>query len=122
MEQGYFYQYFFIGIFVLFSVLFGAGILLVARWVAPRKPSPVKNATYECGLESEGDAWIQFRIPYYIYALIFVIFDVEIIFLYPWAVSFKKLGMGAFAAAMIFIGVLLIGLIYEWGKNNLEWE
>lgn len=120
--NSYFYHYALLGIFILVAFSFGGIALLLARWVAPRKPSPVKQSTYECGLEARGEPWVQFRIPYYIYALIFVIFDVEILFLYPWAVSFKKLGIEAFWAAAFFIAVLFLGLAYEWQKKALEWE
>jgi len=122
MSEAYFYHYLFIGIFALCAVAFGTVIILAAKLIIPKKPSPSKQATYECGMESKGDSWMQFRVPYYIYALIFVIFDVEVIFLYPWAVSFKRLGPEAFTAAMIFLGILFIGLIYEWAKKTLEWE
>ena len=81
--NSYLYHYLFIGIFVLFAIVFPLLPIILAHFVAPRKPSAVKNATYECGLEAEGDSWIQFRVQYYIFALIFVIFDVEAIFIYP---------------------------------------
>ena len=120
--DSYFYQYLFIGVFFLFAIFFAALPLIVARFVAPRKPSAIKNATYECGLESQGDSWVQFRIQFYIYALIFVIFAVETVFIYPWAVSFKKLGMEGFIPMIIFLLILLVGLAYEWRKKALEWE
>ncbi|MDP3921612.1 MAG: NADH-quinone oxidoreductase subunit A [Candidatus Omnitrophota bacterium] len=120
--DSYFYHYLFIGIFFLFAVFFAVLPLVVARVAAPRKPSAIKNATYECGLESPGDSWIQFRIQFYIYALIFVIFDVETVFIYPWAVSFKKLGMSGFVPMIFFLLILLVGLAYEWRKKALEWE
>ena len=120
--NSYFYQYAFIGVFVLFALVFPILPIVLARFVAPRKPSSIKNATYECGLEAEGDSWIQFRVQYYIFALIFVIFDVEAIFIYPWAVAFKHLGLYAFVEMGIFIAILAVGLIYAWRKNLLEWE
>ena len=120
--HSYFYHYLFVGIFVLVAVAFPLLPILLAQFVAPRKPSPTKNASYECGLEAEGDAWIQFRIQYYLFALIFVIFDVETVFIYPWAVSFKKLGLFAFIEMMIFIAILAVGLVYAWRKKILEWE
>ena len=120
--DSYFYQYFFVGIFILFAVVFPLLPIILAKFVAPKKPSAIKNATYECGLEAEGDSWIQFRVQYYIFALIFVIFDIETIFIYPWAVSFKKLGMFAFVEMIIFIAILAVGLVYAWRKKVLEWD
>ena len=108
--------------FVLFAVVFPLLPILLARVVAPKKPSPVKNAVYECGLESTGDSWIQYRVQYYIYALIFVIFDVETVFIYPWAVAFKQLGLFAFVEMALFIGILAVGLVYAWRKKILEWQ
>ena len=120
--NSYFYHYLFIGLFGLFAIVFPVLPIVLARFVAPRKPSPSKNATYECGLAAEGDAWIQFRVQYYIFALIFVIFDVETIFIYPWAVSFRELGVFAFWEMILFIAILAVGLIYAWRKKMLEWE
>lgn len=120
--DSYFYHYLFIGIFALFAAVFGLLPILVAKFIAPKKPSAIKNATYECGLEAEGDSWIQFRAQYYIFALIFVIFDIETIFIYPWAVVFKHLGLFAFVEMAIFVVLLAAGLAYAWRKKVLEWE
>lgn len=120
--DSYSYHYLFIGAFVLFALVFPVLPIVVAHFVAPKKPSTSKQASYECGLESEGDPWIQFRIQYYLYALIFVIFDVETIFIYPWAVAFKQLGLFAFVEMILFIAILAVGLIYAWKKKILEWE
>ena len=120
--DSYFYHYLFIGIFLLIALVFPVLPVVLAHFVAPRKPSAVKNASYECGLEAEGDSWIQFRIQYYLFALIFVIFDVETAFIYPWAVAFKKLGVFAFVEMLIFVAILGVGLIYAWRKNLLEWD
>src|SRR2546430_12761329 len=95
---------------------------LWAKKFSPRKPGPDKNAIYECGLESKGDAWVQFRSEYYLYAIIFLIFDVETIFLLPFAVSFTRLGVGAFVAMMIFLLLLVEGLAWAWQKNVLSWK
>jgi NADH-quinone oxidoreductase subunit A len=122
MTETYFYQYFFIGLFVIFAITFPVLPIVLAYFVAPKKPSAIKNATYECGLEAEGDPWIQFRIQYYIYALIFVIFDVETVFIYPWAVAFKQLGLFAFIEMILFIAILSVGLVYAWRKKFLEWD
>ena len=120
--SSYFYHYLFIGVFVLFALVFPILPIALAKVVAPKKPSKIKNATYECGLEAEGDSWIQFRVQYYIFALIFVIFDIETVFIYPWAVAFKKLGLFAFIEMAIFLAILALGLIYAWKKKVLEWE
>lgn len=118
----YFYHYLFIGVFVLFAIVFPLLPIILASFVAPKKPSSIKNASYECGLEAEGDSWIQFRAQYYIFALIFVIFDIETVFIYPWAVAFKHLGLYAFVEMIIFIAILAVGLVYAWRKNVLEWD
>jgi len=89
---------------------------------SPRKPGPEKNATFECGLESKGDAWIQFKSEYYLYAIIFLIFDVETIFLLPFAVSFTGLSKGAFIAMVVFLLLLVEGLAWAWQKGVLTWK
>lgn len=93
-----------------------------ARKFSPPKPGKDKNAIYECGLESKGDAWVQFRSEYYLYAIIFLIFDVETIFLLPFAVSFGGLPAGAFVAMMIFLLLLVEGLVWAWKKGVLSWR
>ena len=95
---------------------------LWARRFSPRKPGPQKNAIYECGLESKGDAWVQFRSEYYIYAIIFLIFDVEVVFLLPFAVSFGSLPAGAFVAMLVFLLLLAEGLAWAWGKGVLTFR
>jgi NADH:ubiquinone oxidoreductase subunit 3 (subunit A) len=113
---------------VLFAgaVVFALGPILLAKlWArkySPPKPGKDKNAIYECGLESKGDAWVQFRSEYYLYAIIFLIFDVETIFLLPFAVSFGGLPAGAFVAMMIFLLLLVEGLIWAWKKGVLTWR
>ena len=120
-SDSYSYNYLFIAFFVLFATAFPLLPLLLARVVAPRKPSAIKNATYECGLESKGDSWIQYNVHYYIYALIFVIFDIETVLVFPWAVAFQKLGLFAFIEMLIFLTILGFGLVYAWKKGVLEW-
>ncbi|MBI2928144.1 MAG: NADH-quinone oxidoreductase subunit A [Verrucomicrobia bacterium] len=95
---------------------------LWARLYSPPKPGEVKNATYECGLESKGDAWVQFKSEYYLYAIIFLVFDVETIFLLPFAVAFTGLGVGAFLAMMLFLLLLVEGLVWAWQKGVLTWK
>ena len=96
--------------------------LLIQKLIAPNNPNPDKLATYECGEESEGSAWVQFNIRFYVVALIFLIFDVEVVFLFPWAVGFQHIGSLGFWSMMLFLLVLTIGFLYEWKKGALEWE
>ena len=93
-----------------------------AKRFSPQKPGPTKNATYECGLESKGDAWVRFKADYYLYAIIFLIFDVETIFLLPFAVAFTGLSAGAFIAMMVFLLLLVEGLVWAWQKGVLNWK
>jgi NADH-quinone oxidoreductase subunit A len=95
---------------------------LWAKKYSPKKENQIKNATYECGLESKGDAWIPFKSEYYLYGIIFLIFDVETIFLLPFAVSFTGLGPGAFIAMMVFLLLLVEGLVWAWKKGVLTWK
>ena len=95
---------------------------LWAKKFSPRKPGKDKNAIYECGLQSKGDAWVQFKSEYYLYGIIFLIFDVETIFLLPFAVAFTGLGIGAFIAMMIFLLLLVEGLVWAWQKGVLTWK
>ena len=101
-------------VFVLFNLTLGS-------LVRPRNPNPEKSSTYECGEEPVGGSWVQFNIRFYVVALVFIIFDVEIVFLYPWAVVFKELGWFAFVEMMIFVAILLVGLAYAWKKGALDW-
>ena len=109
-------HYAFIGIMAIVAVLFPVAALV------PRRPSPAKLARYECGLVSRGESWIQFRVQYYIYALLFVVFDVETVFLYPWAAAYKQLGLFALAEAVAFLGILAVGLAYAWVHGDLQWR
>jgi NADH-quinone oxidoreductase subunit A len=118
--------YLFLLVLAIAAVLFAVTPLLLAwlwsRKFSPAKPGEVKNATYECGLESKGDAWVQFKPQYYLYAIIFLIFDVETIFLLPFAVAFLKLPVGAFFAMMVFVLLLVEGLAWAWMKGVLTWK
>lgn len=119
-------SYFVLAVFVVAAVAFAVTPLIIAalwaKFISPKKPGPDKNATYECGLESKGDAWVQFKPEYYLYAIIFLIFDVEVIFLLPFAVAFTGLSVGGFLAMMIFILLLVEGLAWAWAKGVLTWE
>ncbi len=118
--------YLFIVLLLAGAVLFAVAPLglawLWARLFSPPKPGPDKNAIYECGLESKGDAWVQFRSEYYLYAIIFLVFDVESIFLLPFAVAFAGLSVGAFIAMMVFLLLLAEGLVWAWQKGVLTWR
>jgi NADH-quinone oxidoreductase subunit A len=118
--------YLFVVILMAAAIIFAlTPVALAYLWskkFSPRKPGPEKNATYECGLESKGDAWIQFKSEYYLYAIIFLIFDVETIFLLPFAVSFTGLSVGAFVAMVIFLLLLVEGLVWAWQKGVLTWK
>jgi len=111
----------FIGIFLLLAPVFPAMALLIPKLIAPRKPNPLKSETYECGIETYGETWVQFKAQYYIFALVFLIFDIEIVFLFPWAVAFDQLPLFAVMEGVIFILILVAGLLYTWRKGVLEW-
>ena len=114
------YEYF-LG-FLIASSLVPILALTVAKVLRPARRGPERRTTYESGMEPMGGAWIQFNIRYYMFALVFVIFDVETVFLYPWAVAFHTLGLLAFIEALIFIAILVVALVYAWRKGALEWS
>ena len=117
--------YLLISVFVVAAAGFALSPLVLAwlwaRTFSPKKPGPDKNSTYECGLESKGDAWVQFRSEYYLYGIIFLIFDVETIFLLPFAVAFTGLPVGAFLAMIVFLLLLVEGLVWACQKKVLSW-
>lgn len=110
-----------VAVFLLMGTGFVLFNFLLARLIRPSAPNPIKQSTYECGEEAFGTAWIQFNIRFYIYCLIFVIFDVEMVFLFPWAIAYRSLGLFAFVEMIIFVGILLFGLAYAWRKGILKW-
>lgn len=114
-------EWLYIGVFLLLAPVFPAAALLVPRLIAPKKPNPIKSQTYECGMETVGNTWVQFKAQYYIYALVFLVFDVETVFLFPWAVAFDKLPLFAVFEGILFILILLAGLIYAWREGALKW-
>ena len=103
------------GIAVVFAAVF------FSRLLAPQHPNPVKNSTYECGEETVGPTWVRFNSRFYVIALIFLVFDVEVLFLYPWALNLRELGLFAWIDMAIFIAILAVGLAYVWAKGDLEW-
>jgi NADH-quinone oxidoreductase subunit A len=108
-------------VFIVLGAVTVALMLGISRLIQPRNPTPVKLSTYECGEIPVGSSWVQFNIRFYVVALIFLIFDVEVALLYPWAVVFRKLGLLAFVEAFIFIVILLAGLAYLWKEGDLDW-
>ena len=127
MVDDYFRQYGLVAILAVVAVIVPASMLLIS-WLAskvrirPQKPDLVKSDIYECGMEAIGGKWGQFNFRYYMYALLFVIFDIEVVFIYPWAVRFNKLGLFAMIEMMVFILILVMGLVYAWRKQDLEWR
>jgi NADH-quinone oxidoreductase subunit A len=109
-------------IFFIIGFVFVAAGLAAAAVIRPSKPNPVKNSTYECGEIPVGEPWIKFNPRFYVVALVFIIFDVELVLLFPWAVVFKQLGWFAFISMAIFLVILFLGLVYDWGKGYLEWD
>src|SRR5262245_54909275 len=111
-----------IGVFFVFAVLFGFFNLILAWLVRARGNDPLFRTTYECGPESVGSPWVQLNVRFYLFALLFVLFDVETLFIYPWAVAYRSLGMIGFVEMLAFIAVLFLGLVYTWRKGGLKWE
>jgi len=112
----------FVGIFIVVAIGLTTLPIVLNYFIAPKKPNKIKGETYECGIETVGDTWVQFKSQYYIYALIFVIFDIEAVFLFPWALAYNELELFAVIEMIIFILILAAGLIYAWRKGALEWN
>jgi len=115
-------SYTYVFVFFIIACLVPILALSTSRLLRPKGVGPERRTTYESGIEPMGEARIQFNIRYYMFALIFVLFDVETLFLYPWAVTFNELGLAAFVEAFIFISILIVGLFYAWRKGALEWS
>ena len=111
-----------LGIFFLVAAIFPVVPLILSQFIAPKRPNSVKSQPYESGVETIGPTHVQFRTRYYLYALMFVIFDVEVMNLFPWGVAFGTLGVASLIKMMIFLGFLLLGLAYAWKKGALAWE
>ena len=123
-------QYGYVLVFLIAGIFFILGAFVTNWLLGPNgvlglqykyHPEPLVD-TYECGMETYGTSWLRFNVSFYLYALLFVIFDIETVFLYPWAVSFRQLGLFGFIEMIIFIAILLIGLAYAWKKEALRWE
>ncbi len=111
----------YVGIFMFASLFMPAFAIWLAGLLAPKKPNVLKDTIYECGIETVGETRVQFKVQYYIYALVFLIFDVETVFLYPWAVAYRQLTLFGVLEAVLFILILVGGLLYTWRKGALEW-
>lgn len=109
-------------IFLVMGVVFGVVPVILGRLVAPHRPDADKLSPYECGFEAFEDSRMKFDVRYYLVAILFIIFDLEIAFLFPWAVVLKQIGMFGFLAMVLFLTILVVGFIYEWKKGALEWE
>lgn len=120
--ETYINNYVIVAIFIALGILLPIVALTLGKWLRPHKPTAAKLATYESGNIPVGTSNIRFNIRYYLFALMFVIFDVETVFLYPWAVAYKKLGLFALIEMLIFVVLLIIGLIYAWKKKVLKWN
>lgn len=115
-------NYFPVLVFIAVGIAFGGLMLAVGFLLAPRKPDSEKLSAYECGFEAFEDARMKFDVRYYLVAILFIIFDLEIAFLFPWAIVLREIGMFGFLSMVLFLGILVIGFIYEWKKGALQWE
>jgi len=109
-------------IFILVAILFVIVVLFVSKIIRPNRPTYEKLTTYECGENPQGSPWIKFNIRFYVVALIFLIFDVEVVLLIPWALVYKDFGLAGFIAGSFFLLLLALGIAYEWRKGDLEWD
>jgi NADH-quinone oxidoreductase subunit A len=115
-------EYFPILLFLLVGLAVGVAPIVLGKLVAPNRPDPEKLSPYECGFEAFEDARMKFDVRYYLVAILFILFDLEIAFLFPWAVVINDIGLAGFLSMMLFLGILTVGFIYEWMKGALEWE
>ena len=122
MPEGYFGQYITIGLFAIVGMVLVFGTMGIARVMRPNLPTDEKFTTYESGIDPIGTGWAQTNVRYYVFALLFVVFDVEAVFLFPWAIVFEKFGTQAFVEMVIFIGILALALLYAIKKRVLEWQ
>jgi NADH:ubiquinone oxidoreductase subunit 3 (subunit A) len=111
----------YIAIFIVIAIFMPAAAITIATLIAPKKPNKIKSQVYECGIETVGDTWVQFKAQYYVFALVFLVFDVEVAFMFPWAVAFKQVPLFGVVEGLLFILILAAGLIYAWRKGALEW-
>ncbi|MEI6696415.1 MAG: NADH-quinone oxidoreductase subunit A [Bacteroidota bacterium] len=109
-------------LFFIVAVVLVGGALIFSGFVSPRSFNPQKSEPYECGIPTQGKTWLQFNVGYYLFAILFLVFDVETVFLFPWAVIMKTVGLAAFIEILIFFLILGLGLLYAWKKHALIWE
>jgi len=109
-------------IFIAIAAVISAGLVVVPALIAPKRPDPEKLSAYECGFNAFGDARMKFDVRYYLVSILFIIFDLEVAFLFPWAITLSQTGQFAFWSMVVFLAVLTVGFIYEWKKGALEWE
>jgi NADH:ubiquinone oxidoreductase subunit 3 (subunit A) len=114
-------EWLYIGLFLVVGALVPTAAIVTSWILSPKKPNHIKQSTYECGMETVGENWVQFKSQYYVFALVFLVFDVETVFLFPWAVSLGKLSVFAVFEGIVFILILIAGLVYSWRKGMLEW-
>jgi NADH-quinone oxidoreductase subunit A len=115
-------NYFPILLFILVGIAVGVAPMVLGRLIGPHRPNSEKLSPYECGFEAFEDARMKFDVRFYLIAILFILFDLEIAFLFPWAVVLKEIGLFGFFAMMLFLGILVVGFVYEWKKGALEWE
>jgi NADH-quinone oxidoreductase subunit A len=115
-------EYFPILLFILVGIGVGVAPMVLGKLLGPNRPDPEKLSPYECGFEAFEDARMKFDVRYYLVAILFILFDLEIAFLFPWAVVLDEIGLFGFVAMMIFLLILVVGFVYEWRKGALEWE
>ncbi len=121
MLTGYLEGYVYAAVAAIIAALFGLVVYGIVRIVAPSRPYAEKRTTYECGVAPIGEPWIPFRIQYYVFALLFLIFDIETIFIFPWAIIYRKLGWFGWLEMLVFVVILLFGLVYAWVRKVLKW-
>ena len=109
-------------IFMAVALIMGVAMVVIGRVLGPHRPDTEKNSPYECGFEAFEDSRMKFDVRYYLVAILFIIFDLEIAFLFPWAITLDVIGLFGFVSMAVFLGILVIGFIYEWKKGALEWE
>ncbi len=114
-------EWLYVGLFLLVGAAVPAAAIVISWVIAPKKPNQIKQSTYECGIETVGESWIQFKAQYYVFALVFLVFDVETVFLFPWAVALGRVSVFAVLEGIVFIMILIAGLVYAWRKGTLEW-
>ena len=115
-------DYFSIILFLIIALILSIGFIVINFLFSPKKPDPEKLSTYECGFEPFSDSRMEFDVRFYLVAILFIVFDLEIAFLFPWAISLGKIGLLGFISMMIFLIILTVGFIYEWKKGALDWE